>query len=152
MHGYLYSDHTSCPSTASAMLRSALILPSTQRHHSLGGNLSLERLGQSPAIVPLPLAAPLPTHAADSRCGFNPSAPTSRGGKPHGSEQAVEMETRPPRKASIQDLHGFLENHEAYQILGVTRTSPPSEVEKAYPKLCLQHHPDKWSHKSDCRG
>ena len=46
-HAYLYSDHASCPSRASAMLRSAPILPSTQRPGSIS-QAAEHSLGEKP--------------------------------------------------------------------------------------------------------
>ena len=39
------------------------------------------------------------------------------------------------------------EGKDAYKLLGVTRESTPTKVEKAYQRKCLEWHPDKWGTK-----
>jgi DnaJ like chaperone protein len=38
---------------------------------------------------------------------------------------------------------------DAYKIIGVSSTSGDSEIKKAYKKLAIAHHPDKFAHKGD---
>ena len=38
----------------------------------------------------------------------------------------------------------FSPGKSAYDILGVSRDTTPTDVEKAYRRKCLKWHPDKW--------
>ena len=131
VHAYLYADHAASRTRASDMLRSRPILSAAQRSgsHPAGGRTSSLRCGG---------------HPPRSLGGYPPVASTVGGGYPPFVPAMAEAKAA--RTVTTHQTKMLVRSGKsAYDILGVSRETAPSDVEKAYRRKCLIWHPDKWT-------
>ena len=130
VHAYLYADHATSKTRSSDMLRSKPILSSAQR------------TGSQPARH-RPSGVKCGGHPPTLFGGYPPVASLIVGGHPPCAEAMAEART-----AKAVTNHQMKElvrsGKSAYDILGVSRDTTPTDVEKAYRRKCLKWHPDKW--------
>ena len=127
VHAYLCADHAASKTRSSDMLRSRPILSSAQR------------AGSQPAR----------DRPSGLRCGgypptsFRGQAPAVGGGHPPCAPAMAEARTA--KAVTNHEMKELVRSgRSAYDILGVSRDTTPTDVEKAYRRKCLKWHPDKW--------
>ena len=130
VHAYLYADHATSKTRSSDMLRSKPILSSAQR------------TGSQPARH-RPSGVKCGGHPPTLFGGYPPVASPVVGGHPPCAKAVAEART-----AKAVTNHQMKElvrsGKSAYDILGVSRDTMLTDVEKAYRRKCLKWHPDKW--------
>ena len=130
VHAYLYADHATSKTRSSDMLRSKPILSSAQR------------TGSQPARH-RPSGIKCGGYPPTFFGGYPPVASPVVGGHPPCAKAMAEART-----AKAVTNHQMKElvrsGKSAYDILGVSRDTTPTDVEKAYRRKCLKWHPDKW--------
>jgi tRNA A-37 threonylcarbamoyl transferase component Bud32 len=123
-------------------------MPRTGGHRSVGG-------GPSIRYVTPPMHTPDPPHAR-TQTPSRPPAPL--GGRPAAPRQpSTQPVSVPPppsrpteaatpsvsdRRRDIEDAYASLKSRDFYQILGVERGAPDTEVKAAYFRLARTFHPD----------
>ena len=124
VHAYLYADHATSKTRSSDMLRSKPILSSAQR------------TGSQPARH-RPSGVKCGGHPPTLFGGYPPVASLIVGGHPPCAEAMAEART-----AKAVTNHQMKElvraGKSAYDILGVSRDTTPTDVEKAYRRKCLK--------------